>query len=160
MNQIDWVYLVSRWLHLSAAIIAIGGAAYARLAALPALRDMDAQLREALREELRRRWAPVVHACVAILLLTGGFNFVYLAWPPKIEPMPYHAIFGVKLLAALAIFAVAEGLVGRTAAFAKLRSAARKWLTIVLLLGGLAVLVSGVLNQVRTKAQPVAKQAE
>ncbi|MCO6437002.1 MAG: hypothetical protein J5J06_07935 [Phycisphaerae bacterium] len=154
MEGIDWVYLVSRWLHLSAAFAVVGGAAYARIAAWPMFRTLDEASGESVREELRRRWAPVVHAGIAVLLLTGGFNFVHVAWPPKVDPMPYHAIFGVKLLAALAIFWIATAVVGRSAAFASMRRSAGKWLSVLLVLGGVVVLVSGILNQVRTHQKP------
>lgn len=148
---IDPVLLISRWLHLSAAIIAIGGVAFQRLAYIPGL--MGALVdpsRETVREAVRRRWAPIVHACIVILLLTGGYNFVVQALPPKIEPMPYHAIFGVKFLAALAVFFIASILVGRGQGFANLRNNAKGALTWLLVLGVTIVLLSGILNQVRS----------
>jgi hypothetical protein len=148
--SLDIVLLISRWLHISAAIVAVGGVFFTRLvlsrAAEHALPDeMHAQLREAVRV----RWAPVVHACIAVLFVTGAYNFVVMALPPKINPIPYHPIFGVKFLAALGVFFIAEALAGRGAAFQGMRSRRPFWLVVLLALGGLIVLVSGVLNQVR-----------
>ncbi len=149
LAEVDILHVISRWLHIGAAIVAIGGAAFARIALLPSLRGMPDEDAARLRESVRSRWAKVVHACIAILLLTGGLNFYRLVLAPKVAPMPYHAIFGVKLMAALAIFFLASALAGRSPGFAGMRAAAPKWLSVILLLGAVIVLVSGVLAQVR-----------
>ncbi|MBI4718482.1 MAG: hypothetical protein HY763_11795 [Planctomycetes bacterium] len=151
MEGFDYLLLSSRWLHIAAAILAIGGAAFMRLVLIPAAKvSLSEGEHERLRETLRRRWAPLVHACIVILLLTGSLNFVLLALPPKIKPLPYHPIFGVKFLAALAVFFIASILAGKAPGFAAMRQQRAKWLTIILLLAGLIVLLSGVLGQVRT----------
>jgi hypothetical protein len=155
--RVNVLLLVSRWFHLAAAIIAVGGAFYALFALMPAAKaTLTDDVHERLREAIRARWARVVHACVAILFLTGAINFVILAIPPKIEPMPYHAIFGGKFLAALAVFFLAEALVSRGPGFAKIRGRRAKWLAVLLSLAALIVLLSGVLNQVRTAQRPAA----
>ena len=123
MDGIDFILLITRWLHISAAIVAIGGAFFTRLVLMPAAAStLDDATHAKLREALRTRWARIVHTCIAILLVTGGFNFVMLALPPKVEPMPYHAIFGVKFLAAMGGFFVASVLGGRGEGTAKIRA--------------------------------------
>jgi hypothetical protein len=77
-----------------------------------------------------------------------------LALPSKVEPIPYHAIFGVKFLAALGVFFLVSALVGRSPVFARLRQSGGRWVSLVIALGALIILVSGVLNQVRTRAAP------
>ena len=151
MAEIDWLVVVSRWLHIGAAIVALGGAAYARAAVLPSLAEaLDDESAGKVREAIRRRWAKVTHGCIALLLLTGVGNFVMVSMASKVEPMPYHAIFGVKVMAALVIFFLATALAGRSAGLAAIRAQGRKWLSVVLVLGALVVLLSGVLKQVRT----------
>lgn len=148
----DLILLVFRWLHIGSAIAAIGGAFFMRVALMPsAASTLDDDTHARLREAIRARWARVVHVSIAILLVTGGFNFVMLALPPKIEPMPYHAIFGVKLLAALAIFFIASVLVGRGEGLAAMRAQRAKWLTILLVLATLIIMLSGILNRLRTE---------
>lgn len=153
-SSVDLVLLMSRWLHIAAAIVALGGAFFTRVALTGAAeRALSPEAHGQLREAVRRRWAPLVHASIVILLVTGGYNFVVLALPPKIEPLPYHPIFGVKLLAALVIFFLASVLVGRGKGLQGIRQHRGRWLTILLVLGGVVVLISGVLNQVRTSQQ-------
>ena len=145
------VLLISRWIHLASAIVAIGGAVFMLFALLPAAKaTLTDEVHERFREAVRARWAKFVHAAVALLLLTGSINFAILALPPKIKALPYHPIFGVKLLAAFAVFFIAEALMSRGPGFAGIRAKRAKWLGILLALGGLIVLLSGILNQVRT----------
>jgi len=148
---IDLFLLISRWIHLASAIVAVGGAVFMRFALLPAAKaTLTDEVHERLREAVRARWAKFVHASIALLLITGAINFLLLAMPPKIKAIPYHPIFGIKVLAAFAVFFVASALMGRGPGFAGIRAKRAKWLGILLALGGLIVLLSGILNQVRT----------
>jgi hypothetical protein len=150
MDKINWLLLLSRFIHIASAIIAVGGAAYVRLALMPAASStLNDEVHNRLREALRSRWMKILHTCIALLLITGGLNFWILAVPPKIHPIPYHPIFGVKLLAALAVFWIAIGLSSRSQAFAKMHASRKKWLNILLTLAAIIVLMSGVLSQVR-----------
>ncbi len=149
-SGLDLIVLTSRWLHISAAIVAIGGAFFMRFALAPAAESALTEDSHAkLREAVRARWARFVHLSIAILLITGGLNFVLLALPPKIEPMPYHAIFGIKFLLALGVFFIASILVGRGTGFQGMRQNRKLWLSVLIILAGLIVLISGVLSQVR-----------
>jgi len=142
--------LISRWIHLASAIVAVGGAVFMRFALLPAAKaTLTDDVHERLRDAVRARWAKFVQAAIALLLFTGSINFAILAIPPKIKPLPYHPIFGVKLLAAFAVFFIAEALMSRGPGFANIRDNRAKWLGILIALGGLIVLLSGILNQVR-----------
>ncbi|MBI1826634.1 MAG: hypothetical protein HY287_13410 [Planctomycetes bacterium] len=150
MDNFNWFLLISRWIHILSAITAVGGAAYVRFALLPAATStLNDDVHERLREAIRLRWMKILHACIALLLITGGLNFWILAVPPKIHPLPYHPIFGVKLLAAIAVFWIAIGLSSRSQAFAKMHASRKKWLNILLTLAAAIVLISGILSQVR-----------
>ena len=151
MENVDFVVLLSRWIHIMAAIVAIGAVAFQRFALLPAAKQvLSDEKQQELREGIRCRWAKFVHGCIALLLVTGGLNFVWLAMSQKMEPMPYHGIFGVKFFAAMGIFFLATALTGRSPGFAHFREKSRKWLSVILVLALVVVLLSGMLNQVRT----------
>ncbi len=159
MDDLNLPLLLSRWIHIGAAIVALGGVVFLRFVLLPSASDvLDEERQGQLREAVRQRWARFVHACLALLILTGAVNFVILALPPKIHALPYHPIFGVKLLAALTIFFLASALAGRSPGFENIRRNSRKWLGLIVALGALILLLSGVLNQVRT-AEHAAKAA-
>lgn len=150
MNDVDYILLVSRWLHLAAAFAAGGGALYALVAFLPATSSVaNTEERQKLMEAARRRWSRVTFLAIAILLVTGLFNFVWIAILPKVPAMPYHAIFFLKLLMAIFVFVLASALAGRSATFAGIRAKSGKWLKVLLVLIGLIILASGVLSQLR-----------
>jgi len=150
MDNINWLLLFSRWIHITSAIVAVGGAAFARFALMPAASStLSDDVHSRLREAIRVRWMKLLHTCIALLLITGGLNFWILAVPPRIHPLPYLLIFGVKFLSALAVFWIAIGLSSRSAAFAIMHAARKKWLGILLALAFTIVLLSGLLSQIR-----------
>lgn len=150
MDDIRWLTLISRWVHVGAAIVFIGGAAFLRFVMMPgAKRTMDEEISERLPEDEGRRWGRIVHVCTAVLLVTGTISFLSLAVIPKIDPLPYHPVFTVKLLASLAVFFIACALAGRGNSFAKMRRESARWLTALLALAALIVLLSCALGQIR-----------
>lgn len=152
MEEVNITLLLLRWVHILAAMGAVGGALFMRLALLPAAdAALDEEVHAKFREAVRGRWARVVHICIALLLITGGVNFVLFALPPNMQAMPYHPIFGVKLLAAFAVFFLVSILVGRGTGFPSIRGNRARALSILIGLGVLIVLLSGLLNQIRTR---------
>ena len=158
--EIDYVQLLSRWLHITAAVAAGGGAIFMKFALHPATETLPGDTRAELREAVRSRWAKVVHTAIAVLLLTGLFNFMLIVKRYDV-PKGYHAVFGVKFLLAMAIFFFGSVLVGRGELAKKLRAAAGKWLTVlVVLLLGLLLASSTLKIMPRTeKVPPPAAQA-
>lgn len=151
MDTVDVVGLISRWVHLLSVIAVVGGAIFQRFALHPALTAArPAGSNDNLVDAIRGRWARFVHASIALLLLSGGFNFYRLVLTKDVAPLPYHAIFGVKLLLALTVFFVASALVSRGRGFAGIRARRATWLSVAVVLAVLIVLISGALAQIRT----------
>ena len=143
------VPIVARWAHVLAAVVAIGGVVFMRFVLMPAADEaLDQEQHTALREKLIARWKIVVMACITLLLLSGTYNFMTIGMEKAKEVGPmYHALFGIKVLAALGVFFLASVLTGRSPAFESLRSNSKKWLAITAGLGILVVLISGVLSR-------------
>ena len=151
MEDINIPLLILRWVHILAAMGMVGGALFMRFALLPGAKaTLDDEVHTKLREAVLRRWALVVHSCIALLLITGGVNFVLFAWPPNVQAIPYHPIFGGKLLLAFAVFFVASILVGRGTGFSSIRGNRARALSILIGLGVIIVFLSGMLAQIRT----------
>ena len=116
MPVADVVSLISRWLHIMAAATAVGGTVFALLVVLPAAGVLAPDAREAFHAAARRRWSKIVMGAIAILLVTGLYNFITIKHNYKLVlPRWYDPIFGLKFLLAFAVFAIASLLVGRTA---------------------------------------------
>jgi uncharacterized membrane protein len=141
----DILSLVSRWAHILAAITAVGGAVFARFVVFPALDPLPADQRGTLHAAMRARWSKIVAAAIAFLLVSGLYNFMMIVVEYRL-PRWYHPLFGVKFLAALAIFAIASLLAGNSPASESLRRNARAWLNLNIALAVLVVCISGVLR--------------
>jgi len=153
MDATDVISMIVRWFHIGAAITAIGGAVFVRIALRPAAQaTLTGVEHDNLQEAVRTRWLRVVHLCIAILLITGAINFYLLALRTHVDPMPYHAIFGIKFLCAMAIFFVASALYGRAPGFAGMRAKSTRWLSILLVLAVAVIMLSGALNMIRATA--------
>ncbi len=152
----DVVMFVSRWLHILAAVTAAGGAIFMKIALHPASETLAEEPRKALREGVRSRWSKVVMIAITVLLATGIFNFLKINSAFVLKGTPYHAIFGVKFLLAMGVFALASILVGRSALAQKLRADAGKWLTILVTLMVVLIGLSSALKTLPHKEKPVA----
>jgi uncharacterized membrane protein len=139
------VGLVSRWLHILAAMTAVGGAVFARFVVFPALDPLPADQRSELHAAMRARWSRIVAAAIAFLLVSGLYNFMMLVVEYRL-PRWYHPVFGVKFLAAMVIFALASLLAGSSPAGDAVRKNARAWLNLNIALAVLVVCLSGILR--------------
>ncbi len=148
--------LVARWAHILAAIGLMGGALFARVAAVPAADALPDDARGAFHEAARRRWLKVVMLCIVLLLASGIYNFIVILRFRLHDDLkaPYHALFGIKFLLALVIFFIASALVGRSPALEPMRRNRRLWLTVNLWLALVLVCLSGALRMMRD-ARPV-----
>jgi hypothetical protein len=137
--------IVLRWMHIFAAIAAVGGTIFQRVALLPAVAELPQDVRQRLHDTVRTRWARVVHAAILFLLVSGLVNFFGVIRNYDIVPY-YHALFGIKFLLAFGIFFIASMLLGRSETARRFQQNARYWLTVNLLLAVVLVGISGVLK--------------
>lgn len=142
------VAVVLRWLHIVPAVAAGGATLFALIALLPALQGMPEPARRELRDAVAARWRVPFIACTTLLLLSGLANFVLFQAPVHRGQPLYHALFGLKFLAALGVFFLGAALTGRSAGLARLRVKARFWTAVSAGLIVLILLVSGVLRSI------------
>jgi len=151
------VGIVFRVLHILAAITAVGGTIYMRMALLPATTSLDEETRQRLQQELRRRWMIPLNASILFLLVSGLFNLMSTLRTYEV-PGYYNALFGIKFLLAMAIFFFASVLSGRSPGTEKFRQNARTWLTLNMVLGITLVCISGVLRVAEKIPKPPAEE--
>jgi len=160
--ELDYVGILFRWTHILAAITAVGGTIFVRVALLPSVAVLPDNERKALHEQVRSRWIKFVMGAILFLLISGFYNFMVKERPPGVTPL-YHALFGIKFLLALVVFFIASALVGRSPALARIRQNARFWLTLNMILAITVVCISGVLRALppgSKPAKPTATQAD
>jgi len=158
----DPVTLLLRWAHVLAAVVALGGLLFARVALLPTVEELGEETADRVHAGIRRRWLPWVIGAITLLFASGLANYILLIrrikdapelWGPDwMQQTGYHALFGVKFLLAMIVFFLASGLVGRGAGTQWIRDGRRQWLTVATALGIGVVLISGWMRQLHTGA--------
>ena len=159
----DVIGLISRWLHIVAAMTAVGGSVFMRIALMPSVALLTDEQRNSLHGEIRSRWSKLVMASILFLLVSGLYNFIMLIrsakeWPTEL-PSYYHPVFGVKFLLAFGVFFIASALSGRGTGTQRLRDNAKFWLTLNLILALTIVLLSGVLRMTHIGPNPTGEEA-
>jgi uncharacterized membrane protein len=152
--QIDYLAFVLRLLHILAAITTVGGSIFIRYALLPGMQTLSEAERQRLHDTVRPRWARLIQISILFLLVSGLWNFILFVraakgwgeeWREAYYTL-YQALFGIKFLLALAIFALASILTGRSAGTQKIRDNPRLWLNIILAMALAVVAISGVMR--------------
>jgi uncharacterized membrane protein len=146
MELIDFVNVASRWLHVSTAIVLVGGTVLMRFVLTPSAEKLPQPEHDRLRELVTATWRKVVMAGIALFLLTGFYNYLVVALPQHHGDKVYHALMGIKILAAFGVFFLAEALVGRSAAFAPLRQKRKTWLLVLIVVAFAIVAISSLLR--------------
>ena len=143
--------LAIRWIHVLAAVVAIGGLLFMRLILLPAAQEtLDEEQHQRLRDAVVARWKKLVNACIGLLLLSGIGNFIWVGIPKAKEVgAQYHVIFGLKFMAAFGVFFLASALVGKSPALEGIRRQRARWMWITALLGMAAILMGGYLGRLQ-----------
>jgi uncharacterized membrane protein len=146
----EFPFLLNRWFHLAAVIVAVGGTVFVRFVLHPALKSaLTDDAAQSLRETLFRRWGRVLHVCITILIVTGTYNaIVQLPRHPAVtgHAPVYHIVFGVKLVLALGLFFIATALTGRSRTFEGMRKKRPLWLAVSIALAAAIVLLSNILK--------------
>jgi uncharacterized membrane protein len=142
MDNLFPLDVLSRFLHVMVAIVLVGGTVFMRFVLMPAAKELPDAEHDQLRQRLLARWKRVVHGGIAVLLLSGVYNYIQQR-PNHVGDKLYHALMGTKFLFAIAVFFVASALVGRSATFEKLRQNRAKWMGLIVLLSVLIVGISG-----------------
>lgn len=150
-----WFALALRWFHLVAAMAAVGGTIFMRFALVPSVSVLTDDERKSLHEQVHSRWAKLVAASVAFLLISGLVNFVMFLSESKTAPWDqwrqtynslYQFVFGAKFALAMVVFFIASALAGRGEATKKFRQDAKWWMTVNLILALIVVVLSNVLR--------------
>ena len=142
MDNVSAMDVISRFIHVGTAIVMVGGTVFMRFILMPAAVELPQAEHDLLRQRLLARWKRVVHSGIVLLLLSGGYNY-WLAIRLHRGDGLYHGLVGTKILLALVVFFIASVLIGRSAAFEKLRQNRAQWMGLIVLLATVIVGLSG-----------------
>lgn len=159
MNDLFVVDVISRFIHVATAIVMVGGTVFMRYVLMPAAAELSQTEHDQLRQRLLARWKRVVHSGIGLFVVSGFYNF-FQALPKHKGDSLYHALVGTKVLLAFIIFFIASALVGRSAAFEKMRQQRAKWMGVIVLLAAAIVGISGFVKVRGTLARGEASKVE
>lgn len=100
--MIDFIALVSRWAHIVAAAVVVGGFVYARFVLFPAMSALSEESQAQLRDEIANSMRPWGLSSIVLLVISGSYNF-YRVVLSGVDSA-YHMAFGLKFLLALHVF--------------------------------------------------------
>ena len=139
--------LISRWAHVLTAVVVVGGAIFLRFVLMPAASSvLNDEEHGRLRTAVLRRWKMFVHGSIALLLVSGFYNYLAVTRFNHEEQPLYHALFGMKFSLAVLVFALGIALTSRGELFAAVRENSRIWLAVLVAMAIVVVLMGGVLH--------------
>jgi uncharacterized membrane protein len=141
MEASELIAVLSRWIHVGTAIVLLGGSIFQRFVLMPAAQPLPEAEHDQLRQRIMGRWKKIVMAGIALLLITGFYNYLSVKHEPR-----YHMFMGIKILLAFGVFFLASALTGRSAGLAGIRRNARLWLGVLIALASATVAIGGYLK--------------
>lgn len=164
MDSVALTPLIMRWMHILCAVVTGGGILFYWLALAPAMRKVLApEQATALLGAVMGRFKIYVHVSILLFLVSGFYNYMVVLRPLHDGQAIYHALFGVKFLLAIVVFALAVVLTSTRPWSAKLRAGKVGWLvlsvgvTAIVLIGGYMKLIPAV--KPAPEAEPAATAA-
>ena len=137
--------ILMQWLHVVAAVLAVGGVACVRFAILPAIEELDEGAREELLEVIQTRFRQIIS--MGLLLVTGLYNVGVAASAGTLTTPAYLHPVIVKIVLALIVFKIAFMLMIPGPAFSGVKANRKKWLTINFVLGLVVILIAAYLRR-------------
>jgi uncharacterized membrane protein len=149
MDPLFWFNVITRWLHVTCAVVGIGAFVFWRLVLMPALAAQEPGARQALAARLAPRLKTLVHSALGLLLLTGFYN--YSVAIPKVRTLAYrslyHPIIGTKILLALVLFGIATALLSSRSGSGNIGEERSGGLTLILVLAIIILFLSAILRR-------------
>ena len=125
-----------QWIHVTAAVIGVGGMAFLLLILIPSLRAMQPEHRDLLAQQVMNRYRWMIWSAILVLLASGIYSvrqyYWELAWGKS------WMLLTVKIVLALFVFIIALALTLPFKFFDRDRARWQIWLSIAV---GLAIAV-------------------
>lgn len=156
----QWLDVVSRIVHVSTAIVLVGGAVFSAFVLMPSASALTDDERQTLHNGVVSRWKRFVHGGILLFLLSGFYNYFQAMSKHKGDGL-YHGLIGTKILLALVIFFIASALVGRSEGLKRFRDNRMFWTKVMVGIALIIVAISGFAKvalpgKVTSTAQPTA----
>lgn len=134
-----------QWLHLSAAVLGVGGLAFLALILLPALRIFDPEQRQLILNAVTGRFRWVTWIVVPLLMSSGLYNVRQYYW--EVPSGRVWKLLVTKIILSGTLFAIVLMLTLPLRIFDWFRARRGMWLAIALTLGLIVIYISAYLRR-------------
>jgi uncharacterized membrane protein len=134
-----------QWIHVSAAVIGVGGIAFLLFLLIPSTRVLDPEQRTALMKTVQERFRWVSWSVIFLLVASGLYNVRQYYW--ELAWGRAWLLLTIKIVLAVAVFAVALMLTVPLPVFDKFRARRERWLTAAFALAMIVILISTYLRR-------------
>lgn len=134
------IWTIVHWIHLSAAVAALGATIFLRMVVLPVLATMDEDARETFHSRAQRKVMMVILHSFGLLIITGMLNLARVFQDGQTSL--YLALFMAKIMLVVAMFAIALFLLIPSDALRTFRARRATWLLVNVALGLTIVFLS------------------
>ncbi len=136
-----WLDALMRILHLGSMAVLVGGLTFRLVALGPALRPVSEEVRNTVTSGVHKQFRRLVHSSIALLLISGAYNWVANAEAYQAAGPAAHGVLGTKVLLALVVFGVVFGL--------DLGWLKRPWLSVALVLAAIVIVLAASVHTIR-----------
>ncbi len=134
-----------QFLHVIAAIVALGGMGFLLLILMPSLGGLSAEQREELSQAVRRRFRWVFWSATSALIVSGLYDVRRYYWEDPWDRA--WKILTVKIVLSFILFGIDLGLAIPLRLFDRMRARRKTWLWVAFSLGVAVVLISAYLRR-------------
>lgn len=136
---------IMQWVHLSAAVVGVGGITFLLFLLLPSARALSPETRDALMKRVQGRFRWVSWSVIILLIGSGLYNvrayYWELAWGRAWQWLT------VKIVLAMLVFTVSLALTLPLRFLAKIREHRERWLATGFALAMIVILISAYLRR-------------
>ena len=134
-----------QWMHVTAAVIVVGGMAFLLFILTPSLGVLDPEQRDLLTKQVMDRFRWVIWSAIIVSLVSGLYSIRQYYW--EMAWGKFWALLTVKIVLALFVFVVALALTLPFKLFDRVRARRQVWLSIAVGLAGAIIFISAYLRR-------------
>jgi uncharacterized membrane protein len=136
--------ILVQWVHLIAAVTAVGGMAFMLFILMPSMRVLNDEQRAQLAKAVSGRFRWVSWGAIILLIASGIFNIRVRAWEAPWGT--YWSVLTLKVVLALVVFTISLLLTLPIPGLESFRAQRQRWLTIALSIAVFVILISAYLR--------------
>jgi uncharacterized membrane protein len=134
-----------QWIHVTAAVIGVGGMVFLLLILMPSLGALPPEHRDLLAKQVMNRFRWMIWSAILVLLLSGLYTVRQYYW--EVAWGKSWALLTAKIVLALFVFVIALALTLPFKLFDRVRARRRLWLSIAVGVAVVVILIAAYLRR-------------